>query len=66
MAADTTCDNLAFTWSITYHKLTLNLFFRCHIEIYTAMSVQGIAEKERSGVVTASVLYTCTLPTLEL
>ena len=22
MAADTTCDNLAFTWSITYHKLT--------------------------------------------
>ena len=24
MATDTTCDNLAFTWSITYHKLTLS------------------------------------------
>ena len=59
-ATDMVCDNLAFTWNVKHLKLTLNLFYRCHIAQYTTMSVQGITEKKwRSGISTTSVLCTC-------
>ena len=55
-ATDMVCDNLAFTWNVKHLRLTLNLFYRCHIALYTPMSVQGITEK-KGAVVFLLLLY---------